>query len=698
MEIETSYVAHISEHDDAGHAVNHVYPVRRTGYVYDARMKAHSTLAEEEHPEKPDRISSIFQTLVAHACIPRMHQIYSREATRAEIELIHDSALWDQYEANMTLPLAQLKTLSHDLELSSSLYLNHASTFCARLSCGSVVEMCSAVASGRVQNGFAIVRPPGHHAEPGAGFGFCLYNNVAVSTRVLLDRPLGAPDRVERVMILDWDVHHGNGTQRAFWDNKQVLYISLHRYENGTFYPGTSFGNYDQVGGESARGTSVNVPWPCSGMDDGDYLHAFQHCIMPIAYEFAPDLVIVSAGFDAAQDDMLGGCLVSPAGYAHMTHQLMALAQGNLVVALEGGYTLDAISRSALAVVRTLLGDPLPPLPRGTACSLAAADTVRRVIRAQAPYWVSLRTALEYGPSAVPTSLTASTLNAATTDVVHGAALTHVTDSTTDAAAAQISTTPSAASVACIPTPELLLDARAARLWKRHQLLPIPTHAGLQRNQALCSSSLMLPTTQTLVIFVHDLANLHKDVQGAPYVADSADALVQWAMERNYALMDLCTMVPLPLQTVRNHSHGKALAYPDDPTPSALNEQIQHIWDVYCAISPVTKVFLVGLGTGCEVLMHLITTRAIQSRVHGMVQVMGMNSIPLVPKAQRELKSWYLKHARVICPPTHPYFAWNEQASSGKRLGTVQRSHSPCPMETLVQCLPNIDSMLSTSS
>ena len=122
------------------------------------------------------------------------------------------------------------------------------------------------------------------------------------------------------------------------------------------FYPGTSFGNYDQVGGESARGTSVNVPWPCSGMDDGDYLHAFQHCIMPIAYEFAPDLVIVSAGFDAAQDDMLGGCLVSPAGYAHMTHQLMALAQGNLVVALEGGYTLDAISRSALAVVRTLLG------------------------------------------------------------------------------------------------------------------------------------------------------------------------------------------------------------------------------------------------------------------------------------------------------------------------------------------------------
>ena len=169
-------------------------------------------------------------------------------------------------------------------------------------------------------------------------------------------------------------------------------------------------------------------------------------------------------------------------------------------------------------------------------------------------------------------------------------------------------------------------------------------------------------------------------------------------MERNYALMDLCTMVPLPLQTVRNHSHGKALAYPDDPTPSALNEQIQHIWDVYCAISPVTKVFLVGLGTGCEVLMHLITTRAIQSRVHGMVQVMGMNSIPLVPKAQRELKSWYLKHARVICPPTHPYFAWNEQASSGKRLGTVQRAHSPCPMETLVQCLPNIDSMLSTSS
>ena len=125
-----------------------------------------------------------------------------------------------------------------------------------------------------------------------------------------------------RVLILDWDVHHGNGTQRAFWDDPNVLYISLHRYDEGTFYPGGTFGNYDQVGGDAARGMSVNVPWPCGGMDDADYLHAFHQCILPIAYEFAPDLVIISAGFDAAAGDLLGGCHVSPAGYAHMAYHL----------------------------------------------------------------------------------------------------------------------------------------------------------------------------------------------------------------------------------------------------------------------------------------------------------------------------------------------------------------------------------------
>ena len=243
--------------------------VRKTGYVYDPSMTLHSTLAAEPHPERPERITSIFTMLQMHGCIHRMHRILSREASLAEVSLVHTEELWHSLEETVQLPEDKLRELIAFYE-AKSLYLNRSSTLCARLSCGSAIELCKAVASGRVQNGFAIVRPPGHHAEPDGSQGFCLYNNVAIATRTLLHHA------ARRIMILDWDVHHGNGTQRIFWNDSNVLYISLHRYENGTFYPGTTFGNYDQVGGPDALGTSVNVPWPCTGMGDADYLHAFQ--------------------------------------------------------------------------------------------------------------------------------------------------------------------------------------------------------------------------------------------------------------------------------------------------------------------------------------------------------------------------------------------------------------------------------------
>lgn len=622
------------------HAMN-VVP-RITGYVYDPRMTMHATLAEDEHPERPERITSIFTLLQAHGCIQRMHRIMSREATLAEVALVHAEELWHTFERTVLLPVPELRELSKNLELSSSLYLNPYSTFCARLSCGSVIEICAAVASARIQNGFAIVRPPGHHAEPDSGQGFCLYNNVAVAARSLLMN-----GTVQRVMILDWDVHHGNGTQRIFWDDPNVLYVSLHRYENGTFYPGTTFGNYDQVGGPGALGTSVNVPWPCTGMGDADYLAAFHQCILPIAHEFAPDLVIVSAGFDAAQDDLLGGNRVSPAGYAHMTHELMALAHGKVAVALEGGYTLDAISRSALAVVRTLLGDAVPPLARGAVCSTAAAHTIRRVMRAHAPHWHSMRAALELERCA-------------------------------DAPDA-------------LPLPTLVLEARAARLWKTHQLLPMPVRDGMHANQALCSSSLMLPTADTLIVFVHDMGALHQDGSGAPYMSDAADAVVHWAAAHNCAILDISTMCTLQREPVCSHTHVKALPAPGDPSAAGLFPHIEYIWDHFCAISSTKRIVLVGLGTGCDVLMHLVSMRDVTHRVCEIIQVVGAQPIPLVPKSRRELKAWYLAHSKVLCPPTHPYFVWGEQVASGKRLGNVIKAESTCPMHTLRDAVSALD-------
>ena len=190
-------------------------------------------------------------------------------------------------------------------------------------------------------------------------------------------------------MILDWDVHHGNGVQQAFYDDPNVLYISLHVHQNGTFYPSGNYGDHLHCGEAQGLGRNVNIPWKSAGMTDGDYIYAFQQIVMPVAQDFDPDLVIISAGFDAAEGDMLGKCHVSPAGYAHMTHMLMSLADGKVAVCLEGGYNLRSIAVSALAVTRTLMGEPPERLLHAEPTS-SGVETVQTVLRTQAKFWPCL--------------------------------------------------------------------------------------------------------------------------------------------------------------------------------------------------------------------------------------------------------------------------------------------------------------------
>lgn len=278
--------------------------------------------------------------------------------------------------------------LKFEAERLDSIYLNHSTYECAKLAAGGAIEACKAVVQGAVRNAIAIIRPPGHHAESDQPSGFCIFNNVPIATRVCQN---AYPETCRKVLILDWDVHHGNGIQHAFYNDPNVLYISLHVFKNGTFYPNLPDGNLDYCGEGPGEGKNVNIPWAEHGMGDSEYLYAFQQVVMPIATEFNPDLVIISAGFDAAEGDLLGGCFVTPACYGHMTHMLMSLAKGKLVVCLEGGYNLRSIARSALAVTKVLMLEPPDrlrddlPAPKDSAVYI-----VENVKRQHSKYWKSL--------------------------------------------------------------------------------------------------------------------------------------------------------------------------------------------------------------------------------------------------------------------------------------------------------------------
>jgi histone deacetylase 6 len=274
-----------------------------------------------------------------------------------------------------------------------SLYVGNLTYQAALISAGGAIETCKNVVVGNVKNAIAVIRPPGHHAEYNESLGFCIFNNVPVAAKVCM---ADYPETCRKILILDWDVHHGNGIQNMFYNEPNILYISLHVYQDGKFYPGQPDdpgipdGGLDQCGTGAGLGKNVNIGWADQGVGDGEYMAAFQKIVMPIAREFDPDFVIISAGFDAAAGDELGGCWVTPGCYSHMTHMLMSLANGKVAVCLEGGYNLLAISRSALAVAKTLMGEPperlsVPPL------NMEASHTLHNVQRIQANYWDCMR-------------------------------------------------------------------------------------------------------------------------------------------------------------------------------------------------------------------------------------------------------------------------------------------------------------------
>ena len=315
--------------------------------LYDEAMLAHDPgPAHPAHPEQPGRLRAVHDLLQEHP-VPGARWSVPQPAQRELIERIHTAAHIDRIES--------FRGQSGALDVDTA--ISPGSVEAAYLAVSAAIDAVTAVVSGDAQRAFALVRPPGHHAEAERAMGFCLFNNIAVAAAHARDR-LGC----ERILIVDWDVHHGNGTQQAFYGDPNVLFFSTHQHP---LYPGT--GASDEVGTGDGAGYTVNVPLP-PGFGDADYAAIFRQILAPIADSFAPDLVLVSAGFDAHRHDPLGSMAVTDAGFASLCAMVRDVADrhanGRLALFLEGGYDVAALASSVRACIEVLAGSS-PQQPEG---------------------------------------------------------------------------------------------------------------------------------------------------------------------------------------------------------------------------------------------------------------------------------------------------------------------------------------------
>eukprot|EP01060_Flectonema_neradi_P005227 TRINITY_DN13469_c0_g1_i1.p1 TRINITY_DN13469_c0_g1~~TRINITY_DN13469_c0_g1_i1.p1 ORF type:complete len:470 (+),score=82.49 TRINITY_DN13469_c0_g1_i1:48-1412(+) len=447
----------------------------RTGVVWDNRVNGHRNLGGD-HPENPSRTRSIVGHLSDCGVMSCCERVPAREATDEELLLVHT-----QDHLDTVKKLAEGQNISH-IVCDDDVFSCCKTESAARTSIGGLIELSKKVVNGDLQNGFACIRPPGHHSNPQVPSGFCIFSNVAVAARAIQKE---MPDKVKKVLIFDWDVHHGNGTEWVFYNDPSVLTVSVHGHgmgpthavspsvklaaaeedddseahvqsvadktedstsdikrrkvhspspdpedleamdffnnlgyvcdkestsssrpatpqkitENTTktlgvcndvgpdlFYPGTGFG--ERTGTGEAVGYNINIPWPCDGFGDLEYLRVVDEIVVPVGKEFKPDLVIVSAGFDSALGDTLGSMRVTPSGFDKMTEAMATLADGRLVLALEGGYNTEVISLCAESSVRALLRLSKSPQPASSLChSDQCTSTIDKVKATHKDNW-----------------------------------------------------------------------------------------------------------------------------------------------------------------------------------------------------------------------------------------------------------------------------------------------------------------------
>ncbi len=310
----------------------------KTGFVYDPIYLEHETTPG--HPESPQRLVTIVERLKSSGLYPALILLTPKSAPLEWLHTIHTPAYVKRVRTSCEAGEAYLDSL--DVPISTRSYE------AALVAAGGVLEAVDAVVRGDISNAFCAVRPPGHHSMPDRAMGFCLFNNVAVGAKYVQQK-----HGMSKVLIVDWDVHHGNGTQAAFYDDPTVLYFSTHQYP---FYPGT--GAESERGHGKGLGFTINVPLP-RGSNDEDYLKAFEQQLRPAALAFSPDFIFISAGFDAHETDTLGGMRVTTEAFSKLTRIVKEIADqccgGRIVSVLEGGYGLAGQAASVEAHIRILM-------------------------------------------------------------------------------------------------------------------------------------------------------------------------------------------------------------------------------------------------------------------------------------------------------------------------------------------------------
>ncbi|KIW34351.1 hypothetical protein, variant [Cladophialophora immunda] len=636
-----------------------------TGLCYDERMRYHAEVAATSgasvHPEDPRRIYYIYKELCQaglvddkkHPPVVEMplYRIDAREATEDECLLVHKKEQYELVRSTATMSDEDLIDLAEHRDMDS-IYFNRLSFFSGKLSAGAAIETCRAVMSRKVKNAIAVIRPPGHHAEIGQPMGFCLFNNVSIASRVC-QKDFG--NECRKILIVDWDVHHGNGCQQAFYNDPNVLYISLHVHMNGTFYPSGNEGDMDHCGIDAGKGKNVNIPWPTKGMGDGDYMYAFQNVVMPIATEFDPDFVIIAAGFDAAAGDELGGCSVSPPCYAHMTHMLMSLAGGRIAVCLEGGYNFSAISKSALAVTRTLMGEP-PDRLQATAATQSAVDTVAKVRNIQSKYWRSI-----YPKSPIGGMLGGERLH----DIIRQYQAKHLYDQ-----------------------------------YKFTQLYIYRDTVSKSFDQQVLATA-NYENKEALMIIFHDSPDLLSPNNGLSSTQqkphDTWLSYVEWAVSHGMGVIDVNIPEFVTVSPVDDTEHPYGLStdveYASTATDLARKEGqklASYLWENY--IEPYDfpwGIVLIGAGHACHAIAKLVSENEnVYPNLVGIVCFISTQPIRPIsnPGGHHWVSQWYHENSLVFVSAKHSL--WKKEKEGGKvskRYGRLVKSEGDVLNQIMIQ-------------